>query len=61
MLAILLFAALAASIDGAGRFRLSVGLEFVEDRFTGEVYTIEMPLVSREDVACWVTRSVFAI
>ena len=55
MLAILLSsAALAASIDGGVQVAaFQSGFEFVEERFTGEVYTIEMPLVSQEDVACY--------
>ena len=55
MLAILLSsAALAASIDGGVQVAaFQSGFEFVQDRFTGEVYTIEMPLVNQEDVACY--------
>ena len=55
MLAILLSsAALAASIDGGVQVAaFQSGFEFVEERFTGEVYTIEMPLVNQEDVACY--------
>ena len=54
-LAILLSsAAIAASIDGGVQVAaFQSGFEFVEERFTGEVYAIDMPLVNQEDVACY--------
>jgi|GEM_PF-2243784 len=52
----LLFAstALAATVNGGVQLAaFDSGFDFVEDRITGEVYSIEMPVVSREDVACY--------
>ena len=55
MIALLLSSAsLAATIGGGVQVAaFQSGFDFVEDRFTGEVYNVEMPLVSKEDVACY--------
>ena len=51
---ILSSAALAATIDGGVQVAaFDSGFDFVEERFAGETYRIDMPVVSQEDVACY--------